>query len=155
MYLAFHIARYAFPLVITPFLATYLSKDGFGYYAVINSCIWTSMILMEFGFHIYGITEVAGAKTDRELEFAASAVISGKLLMMPIAMVCYAGLVFSSGVLHAAPIASLLGMICTIAYGSSFAWFFQGRRRGAAAVLIEGVPQLGQFCLVLLLISIA
>src|ERR1700741_104894 len=77
-YLTFHIARYAFPLIVTPFLARYLMKDGFGQYAVINSCVWSTVIFMDFGFYMYGINRIAHAETMDDVSREASAVVSAK-----------------------------------------------------------------------------
>lgn len=151
-YLTFHVLRYIFPLIITPFLAHYLMKDGFGQYAVINSCVWSTVIFMDFGFYIYGINRIAYADTVAEISREASAIVSAKIALLPICVAAYATLITVSGVLFANPTASMIGALTAVGYGGTFAWYFQGRQRGGMAVIIEGAPQLVQLCLFLLLI---
>jgi PST family polysaccharide transporter len=151
-YLALHGARYAFPLIITPFLAHYLTSDGFGQYAVINSCVWSSAIFMEFGFYIYGVNRLAFADTDEQVGREVSAIVSAKIALLPICAFAYLTLVVLSGQFTRSPVASILGGMLAISVGGGIPWYFQGRQRGGTAVLIEGVPQLAQLVLFLLLI---
>ena len=146
-YLTFHVARYAFPLVVTPFLAHYLMKDGFGQYAVINSCVWSTVIFMDFGFYMYGINRIAHAETMDEVSREASAVVSAKLTLIPLCLIAYTILVASSGMLVRNPVATAIGALLAVGIGADFSWYFQGRQRGGTAVMIAGIPQLGQLAL--------
>jgi PST family polysaccharide transporter len=139
-------------LIVTPFLARVLMKDGFGHYVVINSCVWTSSVFMEYGFYLYGITRVASSESSDHIGREASAIVSGKIALTPICVTIYFLLAWVSGVLTTAPYASILGCISALAYGGSFAWYFQGRQQGGTAVALEGVPQVLQLILFLLLI---
>jgi polysaccharide transporter, PST family len=151
-YLTFHVARYAFPLIVTPFLAHYLMKDGFGQYAVINSCVWSTVIFMDFGFYMYGINRIAHVETMDEVSREASAVVSAKLTLMPLCLLAYTILAASSGMLVRNPIATAIGALLAVGIGADFSWYFQGRQRGGTAVMIAGIPQLGQLALYLLLV---
>jgi PST family polysaccharide transporter len=151
-YLAFHVMRYAFPLIVTPFLAHYLMKTGFGQYAVINSCVWSTVIFMDFGFYIYGINRIAYADTIDEINREASAIVGAKIVLIPVCLIAYATLIKVSGVFFESPIASVLGALTAVGYGGTFSWYFQGRQRGGTAVIIEGAPQVIQLCLILMLI---
>jgi len=151
-YLTFHVMRYAFPLIVTPFLAHSLMKDAFGQYAVINSCVWSTVIFMDFGFYIYGINRIAHADTVEETSREASAIVSAKIALLPVCLSAYTILIGLSGMFATSPIPSMLGALTTLGYGGTFSWYFQGRQRGAAAVTIEGIPQIVQLCLILLLI---
>jgi polysaccharide transporter, PST family len=151
-YLTFHVARYAFPLVVTPFLAHYLMKDGFGQYAVINSCVWSTVIFMDFGFYMYGINRIAHAETMDEVSREASAVVSAELTLIPLCLIAYTILVASSGMLVRNPVATAIGALLAVGIGADFSWYFQGRQRGGTAVMIAGIPQLGQLALYLLLV---
>ena len=108
-YLTFHVTRYAFPLIITPFLAHYLMKDGFGQYAVINSCVWSTVIFMDFGFYIYGINRIAYADTVEEISREASAIVSAKIALLPVCVVAYTVLIIVSGMFAKNPTPSMLG----------------------------------------------
>jgi polysaccharide transporter, PST family len=151
-YLAFHVMRYAFPLIVTPFLAHYLMKTGFGQYAVINSCVWSSVIFMDFGFYLYGINRIAYADTIDEINREASAIVSAKIVLLPACLIVYAILAKISGVFSQSPVASAIGALTAVGYGGTFSWYFQGRQRGGTAVIIDGAPQLVQLCLMLVLI---
>jgi O-antigen/teichoic acid export membrane protein len=127
-------------------------KDGFGQYAVINSCVWSTVIFMDFGFYIYGINRIAYADTLVEISQEASAIVSAKLALLPACVLAYAILITVSGIFLKDPTAATIGALTAIGYGGTFSWYFQGRQRGGTAVIIEGAPQLVQLCLFLLLI---
>src|SRR5207302_2111220 len=55
MYAAYQALRYIAPIVLTPFLAHALSKQQFSELVILNSCVWTSTVFMEFGFYLYGV----------------------------------------------------------------------------------------------------
>lgn len=153
LYGAHHGIRFAFPLIATPFLAHVLMKDKFAEFAIINSCIWTSTVFVEFGFYLYGVAKTAAANEDREaLRRVVSTITAAKLLLSPLASAVYIGLSLWTGVLQREPAAVLLGLVSALGYGASFAWYFQGRQRGLAAVLSELAPQALQFTLLLLLV---
>ena len=105
-FVTFHVARYVFPVLVTPFLAHYLLKDGYGRYVIINSSAWTSAIFMEFGFYLYGIARVAASDHD-QLSREVSAIISSKLALLPVCVAAYITLTSISGVLFSNPIASI------------------------------------------------
>jgi len=151
-YLTFHILRYAFPIIVTPFLAHYLMKDVFGQYAVINSCVWSTVIFMDFGFYMYGINRLAQADSIEEISRESSAIVSAKVALLPVCVIAYVTLITMSGMVTKCPIASMIGGFTAVGYGGTFSWYFQGRQRGGTAVLIEGAPQLVQLCLLLLLV---
>jgi PST family polysaccharide transporter len=151
-YLTFHIARYVFPLIVTPFLARYLTKDGFGQYAVINSCAWSTAIFMDFGFYMYGINRIAQAETMDEISWEVSAVVSAQLTLLPLCLIAYTILAASAGMFVRNPVATAIGALLAVGIGADFSWYFQGRQRGGTAVMIAGIPQLGQLALYLLLV---
>lgn len=153
LYGAHHGIRFAFPLIATPFLAHVLMKDGFSDFAIINSCIWTSTVFMEFGFYLYGVARTAAAREDRaQLRQVVSTITAAKLALSPLASAVYLALCLWTGVLQREPAAVLLGLACALGYGASFAWYLQGRQRGLAAVLSELIPQSLQFALLLLFV---
>ena len=119
---------------------------------MINSCIWSTVIFMDFGFYIYGINRIAYADTIDEVNREASAIVSAKIVLLPVCLIAYATLIRVSGVFFESPIASMIGALITIGYGGTFSWYFQGRQRGGTAVIIDGAPQLVQLCLLLMFI---
>ena len=52
MYAAYQALRYVAPIVLTPFLAHALLRKQFADLVILNSCIWTSTVFMEFGFSV-------------------------------------------------------------------------------------------------------
>jgi PST family polysaccharide transporter len=153
LYGAYHGIRFAFPLVVTPFLAHVLARGAFADFAIINSCVWTSTVFMEFGFYLYGVARTAAVGDDTaELRAVISSIAASKLLLAPVALAVYLGLTLWTGVLAREPAATMLGLVSALGYGASFAWYFQGRQRGLTAVLNEAVPQAVQFSLLLLFV---
>lgn len=153
LYALYNGVRFLFPLISTPFLAHVLGKDEFADFAIVNSCIWTSTVFMEFGFYLYGVHKTAAAGEDHaQLRRVVSSIATAKLVLSPVAMAVYLGLAWWTGVLQRETLAVILGVISAFGYGASFAWYFQGRQRGLAAVLSELLPQLVQLGLLLLLV---
>jgi len=152
LYGMYQAMRLGFPLVATPFLAHVLARDTFSDFAVLNSCIWTSTVFMEFGFYLYGVSRTAAADGKAELAEVVSSIATAKLLLAPLALAVYAALAVSTGVAAREPAATMLGLVGALGYGASFAWYFQGRQRGLTAVLTEAAPQMVQFALLLSLV---
>jgi O-antigen/teichoic acid export membrane protein len=152
LYGLYQAIRLGFPLVVTPFLAHVLAKDGFSDFAILNSCVWTSTVFMEFGFYLYGVNKSAAAPTREDLREVVASIAASKFLLSPFALAIYLVLTISTGVIGREPVATAIGAICALGYGSSFAWFFQGQQKGMTAVLTEAVPQIGQLCLLLLFV---
>lgn len=153
LYGSYNAIRFVFPLVVTPFLAHVLARGAFADFAIINSCVWTSTVFMEFGFYLYGVAKTAAASDDKaELADVVSSIAASKLLLAPLATLVYLGLTLGTGVFSREPAAALLGLVSALGYGGSFAWYFQGRQRGFFAVLNEAIPQAVQFTLLLLLV---
>ncbi|HSV03168.1 MAG TPA: oligosaccharide flippase family protein [Phenylobacterium sp.] len=153
LYGAYYGFRFLFPLIVTPFLAHVLARGAFADFAIINSCVWTSSVFMEFGFYLYGVAKTAAAADDKaELGAVVSSIAMSKLLLSPMAAAVYLGLTLWTGVLGREPTASLVGLVSALGYGASFAWYFQGRQRGLFAVLNEAIPQAVQFSLLLLFV---
>ncbi|MEO6339790.1 MAG: oligosaccharide flippase family protein [Caulobacteraceae bacterium] len=149
LYGLYQAMRLGFPLIATPFLTHVLKRDGFSDFAVINSCLWTSTVFMEFGFFLYGISKTAAAVTDAELREVVSSISMSKLSLAPVSIVIYLAMAATTGVLMRAPAATAFGLVGALGYGGSLAWFFQGRQKGLTAVLTEAVPQVIQFALLL------
>jgi O-antigen/teichoic acid export membrane protein len=144
--------RFIFPLIATPFLAATLKSDAFAELALVNSCLWTSTIFMDFGFYMYGISRTAGARSHDELSAVVSNISTSKLLLSPITIIVYIGLSAWSGTLTREPFGAFIALFSALAYGGTFSWYFQGRQRGLTAVSIEAIPQFIQFILMILLI---
>ena len=152
-YVAQYGIRFLFPLIVTPFLAHVLMKDRFADFAIVNSCIWTSSVFMEFGYYLYGVARTGAVGEDRHALAALVSEIAGsKLLLAPFAAAAYLALSGWTGVLIRQPAATLIGLVSVLGYGASFAWYFQGRQRGMFVVLSEGAPQLVQLMLLLSLV---
>jgi PST family polysaccharide transporter len=153
LYVAHYGIRFIFPLVATPFLAHVLMRDKFADFAIVNSCVWTSTVFMEFGFYLYGVSRTGAAGEDREaLTAVVSEISCAKLLLAPVAAAAYVGLSAWTGVLMREPAAVVIGLVCALGYGASFAWYVQGRQRGFFAVANEAAPQMVQFALLLALV---
>jgi hypothetical protein len=105
-------------------------KEAFGEYAVINSCVWSTVIFMDFGFYIYGINRIASSDSTEEISRAASAIVSAKIALLPVCIVAYATLITVSGTLLKSPLASMIGAVTAVGYGGTF-WYF---RAGSAGV---------------------
>lgn len=148
-YVFHHGARYLFPLIITPFLARVLGTAQFADFVIWNSSVWTSSIIIEYGFYLYAVKETALAKEDADLDRVVSTIIAAKLMLTPAALLFYFGIAYSLGLMDRQPVAALIGAVAMIAYGFSFAWYLQGRQQGITAVLVEAVPQALQCVLVL------
>ena len=149
VYLLHHGARYLLPLILTPFLARMLRPDQFGDFVVWNACVWTSSLLMEFGFYVYAVNRTAVAKDVDTLRATVSTIVNAKLMLAPAAVTVYALATFGLGFASRQPAATVLGLFAVLSYGGSFAWYFQGRERGTTAVLVEAIPQVMQLALVL------
>jgi PST family polysaccharide transporter len=149
VYLLHHVARYLLPLVMTPFLARMLGPAQFGDFVVWNACVWTSSLLMEFGFYLYAVNRAAAVKDDADLQATVSAIMTAKLILMPAAMAAYAIMTIGLGIASRQPLVALLGSLAVLSYGGSVAWYFQSRQRGITAVLVEAVPQALQLMLIL------
>jgi PST family polysaccharide transporter len=152
LYTAHQGVRLLFPVIATPFLAHVLGRDAFADMAVINSCLWTSSVLMEFGFYLYGVSRASAAADDRELAQVVSAIAAAKAALAPLAAGLYWSLVAWSGILTREPVAATFGFVSMLAAGSSFAWYFQGRQQGFTAVAVEAGPQIAQFALMLAMV---
>ena len=152
MYALYQGLRYVAPIILTPFLADSLTKQRFSDLVILNSCIWTSTVFMEFGFYLYGVSKTAAAVDDEELSRTLTAITGGKLALIPVALIAYIGLAAWAGLLVRNPQIVAIGALSAIGYGASFAWFFQGQQRGGTAVLTEAVPQLLYYALVLSLV---
>jgi PST family polysaccharide transporter len=152
MYAAYQALRYIAPVVLTPFLAHALHKEQFADLVVLNSCIWTSTVFMEFGFYLYGVSKTAAAASREELSRTVTAITAGKILLAPIALLAYVALAGGAGLLARNPTIVAIGALSAIGYGGSFAWFFQGQQRGGTAVLTEAVPQGIYYALVLIFV---
>ena len=152
LYGMYQAMRLAFPLVATPFLTHTLKKDVFADYAIINSCLWTSSVFMDFGFFLYGVSKTATANTEEDLRQVVTSISLSKLSLLPITSAVFLGMTFTTGVLTREPVAALLGLVGAICYGGNFAWYFQGKQKGFTAVLTEAIPQFVQFALLLSLV---
>ncbi len=152
MYVAYQALRYVAPIVLTPFLAHTLTKTQFAELVILNSCIWTSTVFMEFGFYLYGVSKTAAAANEVELSRTVTAITLGKVILAPVALAAYFGLAAWAGLLFRHPQVVLIGALGSVGYGASFAWFFQGQERGATAVITEAIPQVIYYVLVLLLV---
>lgn len=148
-YAAFQVARYALPILLTPALARALPLGEFGSYAILLSCAWTASVAMEFGFYLFGITSISST-APADLGRAVSSITSAKILLLPVTLAVYFSLSWASGVVQNNPIAGLFGALCAVGYGASFAWYFQGRQRARAAVIIEATPQIAQLLVILM-----
>jgi len=107
---------------------------------------------MEFGFYLYGVSKTAVAADREELSRTVTAITLGKMMLAPVALAAYVGLAAWAGLLSRNPQVVAIGALSAIGYGASFAWFFQGQQRGGVAVLIEAVPQVIYYALVLALV---
>src|SRR4051794_17856032 len=98
LYLGHYGIRFIFPLVATPFLAHVLGRGGFADFAIINSCVWTSTVFMEFGFYLYGVSQVGAAGDDEDaLRKVVSTIAWAKLALAPAALAVYLGLTLWTG----------------------------------------------------------
>jgi PST family polysaccharide transporter len=153
VYTATYGVRLLFPLIVTPLLTHVLQRDKFSEYAIINSCIWTSSVFIEFGFYIYGVARVGAVGDERaRLRQAVSEITYGKLLLAPVASAVYLVLAAVTGVLFRSPLETFIGMFGMLAVGASFSWYFQGRQRGLFVILSESVPLVVQLSLLLMLV---
>ena len=152
MYAVYQALRYVAPIVLTPFLARTLHREQFGDLAVLNSCIWTSTVFMEFGFYLYGVSKTAAAASREELSRTLTSITLCKAMLAPVALAAYVGLAAWTGLLFRNPQVVAIGALSAIGYGASFAWFFQGQQRGGTAVMTEAIPQAIYCALVLMLV---
>lgn len=152
MYAAYQAVRYIAPIILTPFLAHTLGKQGFSELVILNSCLWTSTVFMEFGFYFYGVSKTAAAIDRNELSRTVTAITAGKVVLIPVAMAVYFALAAWAGLLFRNPLVVLIGAFSAIGYGGSFAWFFQGQQRGGTAVITEATPQILYYAAVLSLV---
>ncbi|HEY3694285.1 oligosaccharide flippase family protein [Phenylobacterium sp.] len=153
VYSAHYAVRFLFPLIATPFLAHVLTRDKFSEFAIINSCIWTSSVFIEFGFYIYGVTRVGAVGENREmLGKVVSGITYSKLFLSPFAAAVYLILSCLTGVIVRAPAATVIGLVSMLLSGASFTWFFQGRQRGAFVIVSESAPLVVQLLLLLWLV---
>lgn len=149
MYFTYQALRYCAPIILTPFLARTLTKGGFSDLVILNSCIWTSTVFMEFGFYLYGVSKTSIAADREELSRTVTAITVSKSMLVPVALIAYVALAAWSGLLFRNPQIVMVGALSAIGYGGSFAWFFQGQQRGGVAVLTEAIPQIVYYVLIL------
>lgn len=142
-----------FPLIATPFLAHILTRDKFSEYAIINSCIWTSSVFIEFGFYIYGVARVGAVGDDAgKLRQVVSEITYSKLWLSPVASAAYLLLAAVTGILERSPAETFIGLFCMLLVGANFAWYFQGRQRGTFLIISESAPLFVQLLLLLWLV---
>lgn len=152
IYAAYQGLRYVAPIVLTPFLARVLARQQFSELVILNSCVWTSTVFMEFGFYLYGVSKTAAAADYKELSRTVTAITAGKLMLAPVALAAYIALAAWAGLLARNPLVVAIGALSALGYGASFAWFFQGQQRGGTAVLTEAAPQALYYALILFLV---
>lgn len=152
MYAAYQGLRYVAPVILTPFLAHSLHRQQFADLVILNSCIWTSTVFMEFGFYLYGVSKTAATCSREELSRIVTAISFGKTMLAPLALLAYLGIAGWAGLLVRNPQVVVIGALSAIGYGASFAWFFQGQQRGGTAVMTEAIPQAIYYVLVLMLV---
>ena len=114
---------------------------------VINSCVWSTVIFMDFGFYMYGINRIAHVETMDEVSREASAVVSAKLTLMPLCLLAYTILAASSGMLVRNPVATAIGALLAVGIGADFSWYFRDGSAAVHPVMIAGIPQLVQLAL--------
>jgi O-antigen/teichoic acid export membrane protein len=150
LYVLFYSARYVFPITVTPFYARTLGSAQFSKFVVWNACVWTSSLLVEFGFHLYAVNRIAACAGDsKRVHDTVASVVVGKLLLAPLALLVYA---FAAVKLELGLVNTLLGALAMFVYGNSFAWYFQGLQRGSVAVALEAAPLLAQLVLIFSLV---
>jgi PST family polysaccharide transporter len=148
----YFVLRHAFPLAILLLLA-----NGFEQYevAVILAAQSAAMVagpLIEYGFAVGGVRDIALEHTPEGRTRIVSAVGTAQALLAVPALLLTLALVFSSPLLAPHAILIVIGIIYALGLGATPAWYFQGTDRVRIAIINEVI---GLTCSVSLLALVA
>lgn len=148
----YFVLRHVFPLAILLLLA-----NGFAQYdaAVILAAQSAAMVagpLIEYGFAVGGVREIALEPTREGRTRIVSAIGTAQALLAIPALLLTLALVLSSPLLDEHTILILIGIVYAIGLGATPAWYFQGTDRVRIAIVNEVI---GLTCSVSLLALVA
>lgn len=132
------LVNYVCPLVLVPYLARVLGPQGWGVYAFAEACGRGVQMLVEYGFQLAGVREVALRRNDRkELAALVSGMLGAQLAMGAAALAVLFLLTAAFGPFRQA--AALLpgAFLYGLGLGLSPIWYFQGTERLARMVTID------------------
>lgn len=148
----YFVLRHAFPLAILLLLA-----NGFPQYevAVILAAQSAAMVagpLIEYGFAVGGVREIALEQTREGRTRIASAIGTAQALLAAPALILLLALISSSPLLAPHTILIIIGIVYALGLGATPAWYFQGTNRVRTAIINEVI---GLSCSVSLLALVA
>jgi O-antigen/teichoic acid export membrane protein len=133
----YFVLRHAFPLAILLLLA-----NGFAQYevAVILAAQSAAMVagpLIEYGFAVGGVREIALEHTVEGRTRIVSAIGTAQALLAVPALILLLALVFASPLLASHTILIAIGIVYALGFGATPAWYFQGTDRVRIAIVNE------------------
>jgi len=132
------LVNYVCPLVLVPYLARVLGPQGWGVYAFAEACGRGVQMLVEYGFQLAGVREVALRRNNRkELGASVGGMLGAQVAMGAAALAVL--LVMTAAFDPFRRAATLLpgAFLYGLGLGLSPLWYFQGTERLARMVAID------------------
>lgn len=123
-------ANYLFPLITVPYLYKTLSLNTFGLISFATAFMQYFILLVDFGFNLYGVQVVSANRNNNELRdtFFVN-VLMAQLILFMVSMVILLGILFAFDKFYQDKWIYLLSF--TTVFGSVLmpTWFFQGMEK--------------------------
>ncbi|MBA4109885.1 MAG: hypothetical protein C0487_09875 [Leptothrix sp. (in: Bacteria)] len=129
--------RYVYLIVLIPFYARVLGPESYGVVLAamsVQSIVWT---IQGWGFSYTGARNFAGLKTDEERNREFSRHLTGRFLLVPLAIGVGIAFIAGSPLLSNHLAIASLAVFCGVVAGFNLGWYFQGRLNFTTPVLIE------------------
>ena len=147
------IASYAIPLLLVPYLARVLGPSGWGRVAFAQSFGAYLALVIEFGFGLSGVREVARNRGDPERLGQLIAGVNGAKLVLGMACGCVVlALAPHLQIFRSEPRLAWAAVALALSQSSSMVWYFQGLERLKFVAALDFISRLIAALLIVLLV---
>ncbi len=147
------IASYVIPLLLVPYLARVLGPSGWGRLAFAQSFSAYLALVIEFGFGLSGVREVARNRDNPERLGQLIAGVNGAKLVLALACGCVAlALAPHLQIFRSAPRLAWAAFALALCQSSSMVWYFQGLERLKLVAALDFISRLIAALLIVLLV---
>jgi len=148
------IVDFGVPLIILPYLISTVGKNNYGLYAFAFSLIVYLMNIVQFGFSLSAVREVASNRDNKnELNYIFSKVLCVKFILIILCFILLNILLFAVPIFYENKILYYSSFLMVLGDLMFCSWFFQGIEKMKFITFINFISKLSYLVLVVIVIK--
>jgi O-antigen/teichoic acid export membrane protein len=145
--------RYVYLIILIPFYSRVLGPDEYGRVLAAMSLYNFVWLLQNWGFSVTGARNIANAQTPDAKDKEFSRQLTGRFILLPLALTVGAVGTWWSPLLHEKPLFGVFATVAGILAGFNLGWLFQGAMLFRTSILAEIIGFAVSLPLILLMVK--